>query len=481
VETQPLSFDALQKTLVERTGSPMPEHDTLVVLPSLSFPASELAKITAIERYEERLLYLLLDLANPATHVVYVTSLPIDPAIIDYYLRFLDDPQDARRRLTLLSLGRFSGEGLARDLAADPAALARLREILDARDGRAVVLPFNVTDAERRVALELGAPLVAVHPDLVALGSKTGSRQVARAAGVPVLPGVENLWSTTEISAAVDALRLRRPHIDAVVVKLNNGFSGQGNAMVTWDGADADLADRDTVFCAPGETWASFAGKIAAEGAIVEQLLHARSASPSAQAWISPSGRVTVLSTHDQVLGGPGGQVYLGCRFPADPSYRTEIIAYTRAVGDHLADAGVIGPFAVDYSVVSTAGARPDIRLSEINLRLGGTTHPFGMALMVTGARADAATGLLTGDGERVYIASDNLKEPRLVGVPPGDVIARVDQAGLAFDPRGGVGVTLHLLGAVEGHGKLGTVCIARSHDDAEQMLADLTALLRTA
>lgn len=480
METQSLSFDALQKTLVERADSPMPEFDTLVVLPSLSFPASELAKITAIERYEERLLYLLLELADPAVHVVYVTSLPIDPAIIDYYLRFLDDPRDARRRLTLLSLGGLSGQGLARDLAADTAALARLRTLLGARDGRTVILPFNVTDAERRISLELSAPLVAVHPDLVALGSKTGSRRVARAAGVPVLPGVENLWSTTEISAAVDSLRIQRPDIDAVVVKLNNGFSGQGNAMVTWDGAGADLADRDTVFCAPGETWGSFAGKIAAEGAIVEQLVHARSASPSAQAWISPSGRVTVLSTHDQVLGGPGGQVYLGCRFPADPLHRTEIIAYTRAVGEHLADAGAIGPFAVDYSVVSGEQDVPDIRLSEINLRLGGTTHPFGMARMVTGARADPATGLRTPDGEHVYVASDNLKEPRLIGLTPAEVIARVDRAGLAFDLRRGTGVTLHLLGAVKLHGKLGTVCIAPSHDEAEELLTDLTALLRT-
>jgi hypothetical protein len=242
--------------------------------------------------------------------------------------------------------------------------------------------------------MELGAPLVAVHPDLVALGSKTGSRRIARAAGVPVLPGVESLWSTDEISAAVDALRVTHPEIDAVVVKLNNGFSGQGNAMVTWSGTDADLAERETMFCAPGETWASFAAKIGAEGAVVEQLVHTRSASPSAQAWISPLGRVTVLSTHDQVLGGPGGQVYLGCRFPADSRYRDEIIAHTHAVGAHLAAAGVIGPFAIDYSVVPNGC--PSIRLSEINLRLGGTTHPFGMARRVTGADADAATGLTT-------------------------------------------------------------------------------------
>ena len=477
MRAHPLSFDALQKTLQQRPGSYLPEYETLIVLPSLSFPAGELAKITAIERYEERLLYLLLQLADPDVHVIYITSLPIDPVVVDYYLRFLPDPDEARRRLMLVSLGHFSGQGLACDLADDQAALDRVRARLADRGGRAVILPFNVTDAERRVALELQTPLFAVHPDLVSLGSKTGSRRAARAAGVPVLPGVEDLWSTSAISTAVDKLRLRHPDIDAVVVKLNNGFSGQGNAMVTWNSATADLADRETVFCGTGETWTSYAEKIAAEGAIVEELVSARSASPSAQAWISPAGDVTVVSTHDQILGGPGGQVYLGCRFPARPAYRAEIIAHTYAVGHYLADAGVVGPFAVDFSVLTSAGTQ-HIYLSEINLRVGGTTHPFGMARMVTGARTNAATGLHTDDGDRVYVSSDNIKEPGLIGVAPEDVIARIDNAGLAFDPATRAGVTLHLLGAVEQYGKLGAVCIGRSHEEAEQMQSDVTRLL---
>jgi hypothetical protein len=266
------------------------------------------------------------------------------------------------------------------------------------------------------------------------------------------------------------------------VIKLNNGFSGQGNAMVTWSGADADLADRETIFCATGETWSSFAAKIAGDGAIVEQLVHARSASPSAQAWISPAGEVTVVSTHDQVLGGPGGQVYLGCRFPAEPVYRTEIIAHTRAVGRHLADAGVVGPFAIDFSVrpASDDDTRSHICLSEINLRIGGTTHPFGMAVAVTGARTDATTGLHTHDGDRVYVSTDNLKEPGLVGITPREVITRVQEAGLGFDAERRCGITLHLLGAVQQYGKLGAVCIARSYAEAEAMLSDLTALLRS-
>lgn len=477
--TDPLSFDALQKTLSDRVPSHRATPRMLVVLPSLSFPAEELAKITAVERYEERLLHLLLRMRDPGVRIVYVTSLPIDPAVVAYYLEFLPDPDDARQRLSLVHLGHFSGRGLAAELAADRAALDRVRAAIGDHIDDAVILPFNVTAAERLVALELGVPLFAAHPDLVELGSKTGSRRAAVAAGVPVLPGVEDLWSTTEISHAVDQLRREHPDIDAVVVKLNNGFSGQGNAMVTWSSTLADIADRETTFCATSETWASFSAKIEREGAIVEQLVTGRAASPSVQAWITPAGDLEIVSTHDQMLGGPGGQVYLGCRYPADATYRAEIVAHTEAVGRHLAGAGVVGPFAIDFTVVG--GAHPRVCLSEINLRIGGTTHPFGMARLVLDAQPDpGADGLRGVDGSRVYVASDNLKHEALIGIPPDEVIARVRRAGLAFDARTQTGVTLHLLGAVEEYGKLGALAIARTHDDADQLFAHMTALLTT-
>ncbi|MBW3606068.1 MAG: hypothetical protein KY460_14440 [Actinobacteria bacterium] len=476
--TQPLSFDAVQTTLSDRVSSHLSPGGTTIVLPSLSFPTDELAKITAIERYEERLLHLLLRLRHHDTRIVYITSLPIHPAVIEYYLGFLPDPATARDRLALIHLGHFSGRGLAADLADDHETLARVRAAV--RDDSAVILPFNVTDAERRIAVELGAPLFAVRPDLVELGSKTGSRRIAAAVDVPVLPGVEDLWSTEAISTAVDSLRLRHPDIDAVVVKLNNGFSGQGNAMVAWNSEHADLADRRTVFCAEDESWGSFAGKIAREGAIVEQLVTGRSASPSVQAWIAPAGELQIVSTHDQLLGGPGDQVYLGCRYPADPAYRHQIIAYTQAVGGHLAEAGVTGPFAVDYIVVDRADG-PQAHLSEINLRLGGTTHPFGMARMVMGARFDpAADGLASPLGPRVYVASDNIKQPGLIGRSPAELIDRVRATGLAFDPATHTGVTLHMLGAVGQYGKLGAVAIAASHDEAGDLYQALLTSLRT-
>ena len=114
-----------------------------------------------------------------------------------------------------------------------------------------------------------------------------------------MLDGSEDLWSMDEVERAVDRLRRVRPGIDAVVVKLNNGFSGQGNAIVEIDpDGVGDRSSWRTTFCAAEESWPSFASKIAAEGGVVERLVRtAGVASPSAQVSIAPGGDVRVVST----------------------------------------------------------------------------------------------------------------------------------------------------------------------------------------
>ncbi|MEA2973299.1 MAG: hypothetical protein QOG82_1757 [Actinomycetota bacterium] len=443
--------------------------DVIVVVPSISFPVVELQKIAAVQSYEERMLFLLLLLADPAVRIVYVTSEEVDPATIDYYLRFLPDPADARRRLALLSVGDPSIGSLSAKLLARPDDLDRLRAAIgDVEAGAAGMLPFNVTRAEHDLADALGLQLYGPRPDLVWLGSKSGSRQVALEAGVPVLAGTEDLTSLADLAKAVARLRETRPDAPAVVVKLNNGFSGQGNAIVELDGLADPITASPTVFCAGEESWPSFEAKIEDEGAIVEELVRAPNLrSPSVQLQISPSGEYEVLSTHDQILGGPDNQVYIGCRFPARPEYRMAIQAEARKVAEVMVARGVIGVFGIDFLV-----DQDRVTLSEINLRMGGTTHPFWMARLATGGTYDQESGELRvpGGGVRCYVATDNIKSLRLLGSQPAHVIARIDEAGLAFDPATGCGVTLHLLGALPGAGKMGVVCIAETPEAADDL-----------
>lgn len=466
---------ALRARLGSRAISEI-ESGTIVVLPSITFPVEELRKITAIEFYAERMLYALLWLRQPEMRIVYVTSSPVDPAIVDYYLSLIDEPT-ARQRLTLVSLDDPDAASISAKLLLRPDLLERIRTAVG--DDDAYILPFNVTPLEIQVSHRLGMPLYGARPDRAWWGSKSGARSLARDAGVAVPRGQEDLRSVEEVELAVRRLRDREPKPSTAVIKLNNGFSGQGNAIVDLGHIAAPFTDTPITFCSDDEGWDTYGPKIALEGAIVEELIDSPgTTSPSAQFRIAPNGEFEAVSTHDQILGGPALQVYLGCRFPARPEYRLEIQSLGLAVAETLAAQGVIGPFGVDF-VVRPRGDGWEIFLTEINLRMGGTSHPFFMARFVTEGSYDPTTGKLVAGGRaKHYVANDNLKSPVYVGLTPAAVIDAVRRAGLAFDRSRKTGVMLHLMGALPKYGKVGGLAIGDSADEADALYLRLIEVL---
>jgi len=255
------------------------------------------------------------------------------------------------------------------------------------------------------------------------------------------------------------------------MVKLNDGYSGLGNAVVTK--GEYAITDSPTCFTAADETWESFGRKIIERGAVVEEYIEHRPLYyPSALAWISPGGEVDVVATHDQVLGGGNGDVFQGCVFPAAPEYRAEVGASAARIARVLAERGVVGLFGMDFFALKTdAGYRA--LLCEINLRIGGTTHPFGATRLSTGATYDQATGLLMdGDQPKYYTATDNCHAPGLRGRRPEEVLRLIDSHDLGFDPVRRSGNILHLLGAIPEYGKLGFTSIGNSPAEADALHA---------
>ncbi|WP_336207583.1 peptide ligase PGM1-related protein [Nonomuraea sp. LPB2021202275-12-8] len=436
-----------------------PGEGTLVVVPSLSLPQDELRRITGARCYEERLLFLLMTLRRPGVKVVYLSSAPVDPEIVDYYLGFLPDPDDARKRLELISLDEPDLQPLTRTLLSRPDALGRLRSVID---GDAWLVPFVLSELEEELARSLNVPLYGPATALAYYGSKSGSREVGTAAGVPMARGFGDLYTLTEIEDAIESLPGER-----VIVKLNDGYSGLGNAILTKD-------DRSrTSFSADGETWFSFTGKALERGAVVEEFIEHRPLFyPSALARVSPGGHHEVLATHDQVLGGPNNDVYQGCTFPAAPEYRAEVGASAARIAEILAGKGVVGLFGMDFFAMKTDAGYAAL-LCEINLRIGGTTHPYGAALLTTGATYDPDTGLLmAGDQPKYYTATDNCSATCLRGRTPGEVVRTVERLGLGFDPKSRTGNVFHLLGAIPDHGKLGFTSIGDSRSQADELHA---------
>ena len=234
----------------------------------------------------------------PRTRLIYLTSEPLSETIVDYYLHLLPGvpAAHARARLTLLSCFDGSNRPLTEKILERPRLMARLAEALG-DPARADIAAYTVSGLERTLAVRLGAPLYGCDPDLQVLGTKSGGRRLMREAGVDIPDGIEDLADAAAVAEGLAALKARNPGLRRAVVKLNGGFSGEGNATFRFDGAPQGpslapwIRDRlpDLAFEARGMTWETFSGKISQMGAIVEAFIEgAEKRSPSAQFLVEP-------------------------------------------------------------------------------------------------------------------------------------------------------------------------------------------------
>jgi len=275
-----------------------------------------------------------------------------------------------------------------------------------------------------------------------------------------------------------------------VMVKLNQGFSGEGNAIFPLGqrlspvkpGRAGHKSRVDAVlealphlmrFMGPQETWPRFEREIVRLGAVVEVYLEGkRKQSPSAQLRIDPLGKLRAMSTHDQLLGGRAGQTYLGCRFPADAAYRFHIQNDAMKVGKILRDKGCVGRIAVDFVAVENERGKWSRYAIEINLRMTGTTHPIMIMKLLNDGEYDSEKGLyMTPRGEpRFYLSTDNLMAPHYLGLLPDDVLDIAAVHEVHYQPWKETGVVFHLLGAVSQFGKIGMTAIGASAAEADQL-----------
>ncbi|MCB1484296.1 MAG: carboxylate-amine ligase [Hyphomicrobiaceae bacterium] len=462
---------------------------TVLIVPSLTVDADVMAKIAGVYRYEERMLCLLLLLRMPQTNVIYVTSSPICETIVDYYLHLLPGIPSghARKRLTLLACEDAAPVALSRKILDRPRLIERIKAAIP-DTGSAHMTCFTVTELERELALQLDLPVYGCDPDLLYWGTKSGSRRVFREAGIPMAPGYEDLSTPDDVARALAELKKQCPDLDKAVVKINEGFSGEGNAVISLKGAPQGSALLDWVrgrlsqmaFEGGGMTWELYQSKLKAMGAIVEAFIPGEvKESPSVQFRVDPLGRLEAISTHDQVLGGTNQQIFLGCRFPARADYRLELQELATSAAKVLASKGVLGRFGLDFISVKEGDAWKHYAI-EINLRKGGTTHPFLMLQFLTDGRYDAQSGeFLTPSGRpRCYFASDNLESERYRGLCSDDLIDIAVKNGLHFHAATGEGVAFHLIGALSQFGKLGVVCIGETQERADALYRKTVAVL---
>jgi PGM1 C-terminal domain len=282
-----------------------------------------------------------------------------------------------------------------------------------------------------------------------------------------------------------------RPSIEEMIVKLNEGVSGAGNALVDLRGiADTAGSDRRSEVAhrvrlmqleSPTTPMAAYEAKFEQDGGVVEErIVGVELLSPSVQLRVMPDRSVELLSTHDQLLGGASIPNYIGCIFPADPAYSRLISAPAMTIGERLAREGALGRFAIDFVVKRDTAGRWSAYAIELNLRKGGTTHPFLTLQFLTDGSYDGESGrfLLPSGEQRHLVATDHLESSELRALAVEDLFDIVARHGLHFDQSRQSGVVFHMISSLTEYGRIGLTAVGLSPEEAMRLYQDAQQVL---
>ena len=239
-------------------------HD-LLVIPSLSFSPTELATIPGVKHYEERVLYVLLALQNdPSTRLTIVTSAPIPEWILRYFYSLLQGDNhttvdDYSTQVEFLSLHDESkSRCLTEKILSRPDILRRLQSPVENRPRRTLMV-YRGTRFEAQLSQILQLPYYAAKEEHYIYGTKHGSRSLFRDVGVPCADGTyDAAFSATDLSRGIWSVLERHNCATKGVVKLADGFSGMGNAIIDLTNIQEQLqymrsnaicSDDDEEFC----------------------------------------------------------------------------------------------------------------------------------------------------------------------------------------------------------------------------------------
>ena len=130
----------------------------------------------------------------------------------------------------------------------------------------------------------------------------------------------------------------------------------------------------------------------------------------------------------------------------------------------------MLGRFAVDFVVVRDGQGPWTPYAIEINLRKGGTTHPFLTLQFLTDGSYDPVTALFTAPSgrEKHLLATDHLDSDLLRALSIDDLFDVAVRNRMHFDQARQTGIVFHMMSTIAELGRVGLTAVGDSREQAE-------------
>ena len=190
-------------------------------------------------------------------------------------------------------------------------------------------------------------------------------------------------------------------------------------------------------FEAPDTPFDAYLAKLAERGGIVEErITGVELRSPSVQLRVTPTARSSCCRRTTSCSADPAGRATSAAASRPISATPERSARHGRSSGHAWPARGCWAASPSTSWSSATRQARGRTYAIELNLRKGGTTHPFLTLQFLTDGRYDADTGLFLTPTrrEKHLVATDHLESPSLRGLSIDDLFDIVARHGLHFD-----------------------------------------------
>ncbi len=446
----------------------------------------------------------IIEAADQGHNLLYITApdLPDKEYVVDYYIRLKprspQEIQQIQQQIVVLALDNHEPLWLSQKLAAPAAKEARdfIANWISQRHqrGERVELhTFEPSAMTEAFAAELGLEPDQAPSTTLAIGSKSGSKQIFDACGIDQPRGTPECRNLDDFTKEIAYLLQQKPEAKKLILKLSSTLYGAGQGNALFDVSSIDRSHPETILQQVQTTlveenvevidkklgWQGFVAEIPKAGIIAELFIEGEyKETPSAQGSVDKDGTVRLVSVHEQRFAA-NKQTYIGSFYHADDAYRHRVGDLFKLIAAQSYTQGHVGAISVDFLCVRHS-ENEDWRIlpMEINNRLTGTAHAFRIVTSLLGVRPNEASPKLQVNGEtRVYLASDSIYKPEYAILRPAAVIDTVRASNVHYDSDRHKGAVLYMLSGLS-YGKCGAVVIGSTEDECLAMQADIYKVL---